>query len=685
MSNNVSYDVVSSATRSERLDLLKEILVPPKPNRFPKKLEKQPFFLKYGLLFFFIIIICYFELVYRLWIFNNLSADYVFSILYALPAATVAFLISKLFSEKINKVVAYLITLFFIFIYSLQLIYYYIFSTPFSLYTGFRAGYAFQFHNFALDVISRNFIPLVFIIASFIFFILFSKKVSFYRLQPVSIGLFLLFVVLGYGFFIFSISLTRAESFSQYDLYHKIDSMELSVKKLGVLPAESLDIKRYFFGFKEPDSDIIATASATVVDTVIPPDIPIPPHQDYNIMDIDFQSFMVSEKDQNILAMHKYFSSLSPTNKNNYTGMLKGNNLIFIVAESFSPYAIMPDLTPTLYKMSHEGFVFNDFYAPGWGVGTTDGEYVSDVGLIPESGVWSMYESSKNYLPFALGNQFKKIDYVNKAYHNNTYTYYKRNISIPNLGYDYKGLGSGVKVQQTWPESDLEMIENTTDEYINLKQPFNVYYVTVSGHLPYNFDGNYISKKNKKYVENLSYSDESKAYLAANLELEFAMQRLIQKLDAAGVLQNTVIAIVNDHYPYGLSRESMDELAGHKIELNFERLKGAFILWKQGLEPIEINRQVSNLDILPTISNLFGLHYDSRLLMGTDVFSDASPLIIFYNRSWITDEEKYNSTVEHKNSDYENMINMIVADKIKYSMKILNTDYYRKILPQTEL
>ena len=684
MSNNISYNVISPATRSERLDLLKEILVPPKPNRLLKKLEKQPFFFRYGLLVFFIIIICYFELIYRLWIFNNLNADYIFSILYALPAATAAFLISKLFTEKINKALAYLITLFFIFIYSFQMIYYNIFNTPFSLYTGFRAGYAFQFWSFALDIIMRNFIPLILIIASFIFLIFSSKKISFSRLQPVPIGLFLVFAAMGYGFFIFGINLTRLESFSQYALYYKIDSLELSVKKLGVLPSEILDIERGLFGFKGADSDNIATASTSDSNMPTPSDMPTSPSPSYNTMDIDFQSLMANEKDSNILALDKYFSSLPPTNKNDYTGMFKGNNLIFIVAESFSPYAIRPDLTPTLYKMSHEGFVFNDFYNPGWGVGTSDGEYVVDVGLIPESGIWSMYASSKNYLPFVLGNQFKKIGYVTKAYHDNDYTYYKRNLSMPNLGYDYKGVGSGVDVQQTWPESDLEMIENTADEYLNSEQPFHVYYITVSGHLPYNFDGNYISKKNESYVEDFPYSDESKAYLAANLELEFATEQLIQKLDAAGVLKNTVIAIVNDHRPYGLSREALNELAGHKVESYFELLKGEFILWKQGLGPIEINKPVSNLDILPTISNLFGLNYDSRLLMGTDIFSDAPPLIIFYNRSWVTDKEKYDSTIEHQDSDYENMMNIIVANKFKYSQKVLNTDYYRKILPQTE-
>lgn len=95
--------------------------------------------------------------------------------------------------------------------------------------------------------------------------------------------------------------------------------------------------------------------------------------------------------------------------------MFKGDNLILITAESFSPYAISPELTPTLYKMSTQGFVFNNFYNPIWGVSTTDGEYVACTGLIPKSGIWSFYRSGRNAMPFVMGNQFKKLGYATKA------------------------------------------------------------------------------------------------------------------------------------------------------------------------------------------------------------------------------------------------------------------------------
>ena len=147
--------------------------------------------------------------------------------------------------------------------------------------------------------------------------------------------------------------------------------------------------------------------------------------------------------------------------------------------------------------MVHEGYHFTNFYNPIWEVSTSDGEYVACTGLIPKSGVWSFYESGSNKMPFVMGNQLKKLGYKTIAYHNHTYNYYKRHVSHPNMGYEYKGVGNGLKVKKVWPASDLEMLENTIPEYID-EQPFHAYYMTVSGHLRY-ITGNSMALKTERW------------------------------------------------------------------------------------------------------------------------------------------------------------------------------------------
>jgi phosphoglycerol transferase MdoB-like AlkP superfamily enzyme len=412
---------------------------------------------------------------------------------------------------------------------------------------------------------------------------------------------------------------------------------------------------------------------------------PVPIDASPNIMDFDFDALANQERDKTIQKLHRYFATVTPTNKNKYTGMFKGYNLIMITAEGFSPYAISKEKTPTLYRLVREGFVFNQFYTALWQTSTSDGEYVAMTGLIP-SGTRSMYLGRKNLWPMSLGHQFNLLGVESKAYHNHTYTYYQRNETHTNLGYLWKAKGNGLELPtDCWPESDLEMMDATVEEYTDEEQ-FHVYYLTVSGHMNYTFTGNSIANKNRHLVEDLPYSNDVKAYIACQMELDMALEKLIAKLNEAGVADRTVIALSADHYPYGWEKNNLDELAGHEIDPVFEIYKNHFILWCQGMkESIVIDKPCSSLDILPTLSNLFGLSYDSRLLMGRDILSDAEPLVILSNRSFITDQVMYDSasrktthlTTETLPSDYIETMNKVVKNKFMVSESVRKKDYYR--------
>ncbi len=207
----------------------------------------------------------------------------------------------------------------------------------------------------------------------------------------------------------------------------------------------------------------------------------------YHEMDLDFSATSSLADQKTMEKMNQYFSSITPSRENEYTGMFAGKNLIQITAEAFCPYVISEELTPTLYKLTHEGFVFNNYYQPGWGQSTTGGEFAAMTGIIP---TWinnnlSFYVSSNDYMPFALGNQFRALGYTTLAYHDNSYTYYNRNLTHPNLGYDFYGLGNGLDLTvngKDWPYSDLEMMELTVsdyiDDYVKNKTPFHTYYMT---------------------------------------------------------------------------------------------------------------------------------------------------------------------------------------------------------------
>lgn len=409
----------------------------------------------------------------------------------------------------------------------------------------------------------------------------------------------------------------------------------------------------------------------------------------------------LSEGSKETKWLAEYLESAVPTNKNEYTGMFAGYNLIYLTAEGFSTYAVREDLTPTLYRLLHSGFVFENYYTPLWQTSTSDGEYVNCTGLIPD-GQFSMRKSSEIDMACTLPRFFEKEGVYSRAYHNNTLSYYDRYLSHPNLGYDFKAAGLGglsekewgsqifpMEHPKEWPASDLEMMQGTLPEYIN-EDRFHVYYMTVSGHMNYNFKGNKMSSKNREAVAGLELSENARAYLACNIELDKALAYLIEELEAAGKLENTVICLSADHYPYGMSMEQYEELAGKDLSGEKDLFRNSLILWNAGMEePVPVEKVCCSVDVLPTLLNLFGFDYDSRMYAGRDILSDEEGLVIFNDRSFVSDsvvyDRKKKETVwkkemtEEEQKEYLENRKDEVKDRYTFSAYILRNDYYRVV------
>lgn len=420
---------------------------------------------------------------------------------------------------------------------------------------------------------------------------------------------------------------------------------------------------------------------------------------DKNVMDLDFEAMAEAAGNTPVANIHRYVDSLEPSSQNRYTGLFRGKNLIFITAEAFTDKLIDPEMTPTLYRLANQGIRFTDYYQPAWGASTTSGEYSNLVGLMPNNGGACMAETQQQDFLLTIGRQLQAQGYSSAAYHNNDYTFYNRHNTHVRLGYDkFIGFGNGIEegVSVCFPESDLEMIDLTIPWHID-QQPFSLYYMTVSGHSTYKCGYNAMADKNFDKVKDLPYSDTVKCYIACNLELEYAMASLVSQLEAAGIADDTVIVLATDHYPYGLEQsrtwyneeDYLSEFYGEKVDNCFVRDHNALIIWSGSIEGegIVVDTPVSSLDILPTISNLFGVTYDSRLLVGRDVFSDAMPLVFWPQYDWKTDLGTYNHSTGiftpapgvEVDESYVEYINALVRGKITYSKSVQNYDYFNYI------
>ena len=417
------------------------------------------------------------------------------------------------------------------------------------------------------------------------------------------------------------------------------------------------------------------------------------------ISGLDFGELAEAESNRHISAIHSYVDSLTPARQNEYTGLFAGKNLILITAEALCKEAIDPELTPTLYRLATQGIQFTDYYQPAWGASTISGEFSNVVGLVPVNGGACMKEVTQQNFFLTMGHQLQKQGYWSAAYHNNSLDFYERNKTHTYLGYDrFLALYGGLEqVQPVWPESDWEMMVETVPQYLN-QEHFSVYYMTVSGHSIYTLNGNAMAKKNYDKVADLPYSEPVKCYLAANLELEAALTYLVEQLEEAGIADDTVIAISPDHYPYGLEKSStwqndgnrLAELYGVEDYNHIVRDHSALIIWSGCLEGqnITVDTPVFSLDLLPTLLNLFGMEYDSRLLVGRDVFSEEMPLVFWPDYSWKTERGMYDAQSgkytpldgQPEDPDYLEYIRSLVINKTNYCRYVADRNYFNYVL-----
>ena len=478
----------------------------------------------------------------------------------------------------------------------------------------------------------------------------------------------------------------RDNAFSVYRTFTNVNtSTDSSYKKIGMLATTAQEL-RYML-FSGSGSIMITPSSLNISD--VPRTYS---SNSYNVIEsIDFTALADSTDSDILKATDEYLANATPTRKNNYTGLLKDYNLITICAESFCPWFISEELTPTLYKLSHTGILFENYYGTFQSV-TTNGEYTMCMGLYPDMSRTktdsSFNVAGTNYLPFCLGNALKGMGYQAWGYHDYIGDFYNRNITHANMGYTFKAADSGLAMKIDWPSSDLEMMEASVDDYINSGEPFHAYYMTFSGHYQYNWD-NAMSAKNHDAVKDLPYSEPVKAYIACNLELEYALEYLMQRLEEAGVADKTCIVLTNDHYPYGLTEDEYNELAGQTLDTTFEKYRNSFICYVPGLsENIVVDEYCSTADILPTLLNLFGVDYDSRLLAGTDVLSSGLHVAVLSDKSFLTKTFRYDAGTETAIPADENTTvsdklaeayRLYVDSRFQLSGNILNSDYYAHV------
>ena len=466
------------------------------------------------------------------------------------------------------------------------------------------------------------------------------------------------------------------QTVSNEELFQYPSVPSLAINEFGIIGFGFLDIKSLYvdppetYIFDATDDNISYDTNRTFDDTL--------------------WEKLISEESNTILNnINNYLINNTITDYNEYTGLFEGKNLIVIMMESVNEIFINPELYPNFYKMYSEGISFSNNYSPRNSCATGNNEFSAMTGLYSIQNNCTANVYRDNTYSTSIFNLFNNAGYRTSSMHDYTEAYYYRGTIHTNMGsgayYGVQDLGIPYYNEYKNWASDEDFMNVAMDITLSEEsdEPFMLWLTTVSSHQPYNQS----SVEGDKYLsltENTDYPKDLRRYMSKLKTLDNALGILLEKLEAAGELDDTVIVIFGDHYPYGLKDTTINQVLDYDLD-DYERERTPLVIYNSEITAEVVDKYTSYVNLTPTIANLFGLDYDPRLYMGSDVFADDySDLVVFADGSWKNNEVYYNAatsevtyyTDEVMSIEEIRNINQVITAKMQMSSLIIQNNYY---------
>lgn len=411
-----------------------------------------------------------------------------------------------------------------------------------------------------------------------------------------------------------------------------------------------------------------------------------------SIDDTEWINLINNEEDIMLNELNQYFINNNIEDKNSYTGLFEDKNLIVIMMESVNDIFINKDLYPNFYKLLSNGFYFKNHYSPRNSCSTGNNELSGMIGLYSIYSECTANTYSDNVYPESLFNLFNEKGYKTTSMHNYTEQYYTRRKIHTNLGsqryYDVDDLKLTYKTKEEEWSSDEEFMKQVVKILSNYNndERFMTWLTTVTSHQPYGdslYGNMYLDLfKDKKYD---NYDIKLKRYMSKLKVLDNGLGILIDGLNKQGKLNDTVIVLYGDHYPYGLSTNLLEPALPYSLEEKYEAERVPFVIWSNDIEATTFSEYTSYVNITPTLANLFNLNFDSRYYIGSDLFSnDYNSITVFADSSWKNKDAFYDASTStityYGDKEYSKedilKINDLVEKKIYYSSLAIRFNYF---------
>lgn len=472
----------------------------------------------------------------------------------------------------------------------------------------------------------------------------------------------------------------KNQTISNRALFKNASNPSLTIEQYGTLGFCFLDIKALIFPVEVEEVYEVTNKKEKTLNEYT-----------REIDDTLWQEVIDTETNKTLNSLNNYFINRDITDKNEYTGLFEGKNLIVIMMESVNDIFINEEFYPNFYKLVNEGWYWKNNYSPRNSCATMNNEFSGMTSLysIYNTCTASRYKSNTYYE--SMFNLFNNQKYITFSAHDYTQAYYPRKTIHTNMGSgEYFGaekLGISYSSEYiNWANDDdfMEAILDIIDKKTSDGENFMTWLTTVSSHQPYTVS----SIQGDKYysmTSGLNYPSDVRRYMSKLKILDEGLGILLEGLESRGILDDTVIVLYGDHYPYGISKKNLNKVMDIDVEEDNNAERVPFIIYNSEQTPQVYEEYTSYINILPTLANLFNLDYDPRLYLGTDLLSeDYSSLVVFADGSWKNEVAFYNASKNkikyYGDTEYTseeiNSINKDINTKISVSSSVIKNNYF---------
>ena len=597
-------------------------------------------------------------------------------------------LLVSFFNKKISRIISIVIALVASVYTFLQLGFYNYLGVYMSLGTSSQFGAVKDYiGEFLSSLHWTYYLVLLPIILTIIFLIIFRNKQILPNYQKKT-AFYLIFIEVIAILFTLTYHISLTLDFMQNPL-QQVSNKELVkypsvpsivIKEFGTVTYGFLDIKALFVEPPEEEIEFVETEKEEIVVT------------DYSrkIDDTAWETAIANESNKTKTNLNNYFINREITDKNDYTGLFEDKNLIVIMMESVNDMIINEEYFPNFYNLYTNGWRFTNTYSPRNSCATGNNEMSGMTGLysINDSCTANKYKNNTYYQ--AIFNLFKNKGYYTSSMHNFTEGYYRRSIIHKNMGsskyYGVQALKIPFQVEYGKWASDEDFFKKYLEilDQNETGTKFMTWLTTVSSHQPYSVSSPYGDLYLDVFKDS-GYNATTKRYLSKLKVLDNAIGILIEGLKERNLLDDTVILLFADHYPYGLAKSNINKVLGYDVSVDQLADKTPFVIYNSTVEAKEFNQYNTYMNITPTLANLFNLNYDPRLYFGQDLLSDTyQSLVVFADGSWKNEHVFYNAATskvtyydEYYTIDDIKKISDDVSMQIKMSTLAIKNNYFK--------